>query len=65
MDEMIAWLRRQSLLSLLRIFLIDAPMFVVKVWARLYLYVVAFGTLLIWATLLIWLAQAAWRNLTR
>lgn len=60
---MVRWLRAQSPLGLAKIFLLDAPMFVVQVWLRLYLYILAVGSLILWATLLIWLAQVVWRGL--
>lgn len=63
MDEMIRWLRAQSPMGLAKLFLIDVPMLIVRVWLRLYLYILAVGSLILWATLLIWLAQAAWQGL--
>jgi len=61
--ELEEWFRRQTPLGLLRLFLIDAPMFVVGVWARLYLYILAFGSLILWAVLIWWLARFVWRSL--
>lgn len=63
LDGFLAWVREQGPLGLARLLLLDGPMYVVRVWMRLYLYILAVGSLIVWTVLLIWLAQAVWRSL--
>ena len=60
-----AWLRQQGPWGITRLLLLDGPMFVVRVWMRLYLYVLAFGSLILWSILIWWLARAAWRAVSQ
>ena len=43
-----------------RLILLDMPAFVIGTWARLYLFVVAVGSLIVWGTLIAWLLRVAW-----
>ena len=64
LDGLRTWAREQGPLGVARLLLLDGPMFAVRVWLRLYLYVLAIGSLIVWTVLLIWLAQVVWRSLT-
>ena len=65
LDALKAWWRQQTVWSLLYLFAIDGPMYVVRVWFRLYLYILAFGSLILWAVLIWWLLRAAWKAVSQ
>lgn len=46
--------------SRLRLFLIEAPMFVIRTWQTAYTLVLAIGSLILWGVLMGWLALLAW-----
>lgn len=42
--------------------LLDAPAFVIRTWLRLYMFVLAAGSIICWIVLIYWLAGVVWRE---
>jgi hypothetical protein len=47
-------------MHLLRMLLIDAPVFVIGVWLKLYTFILAVMCLVLWSMLTAWLLRSVW-----